>query len=301
MPRFQGVVIPTVTLFDESGSIDWEANGRLTDRLIESGADALFPLGTTGEAQHLTYDERERMIRWSADYVGGRVPVLAGVGDPSTEVTRRLARAAQDAGADGVVVVGPYFWILDERSLYAHFRAVAESVEIPVLLYNFPRFVGVNLSPDLVLRLADDCPNLVGIKETLDSGTHIRQMVLRVKSAHPEFSVLCGHDDLSLFALTAGGDGVVSSTANFAPELFRELLSSHRDGDLRKAEAVSARIGRLVEVYQTDPFGGAVAKAALKLRGWIDNPAPRLPALPLPPDRIAAMKRIMSEAGLPTE
>jgi 4-hydroxy-tetrahydrodipicolinate synthase len=298
MPRFQGVVVPIVTLFRQDGSIDREANARFMDRMIAAGVDALFVLGTTGEIAHLTVEERIEFIQWAAETVRGRVPLLAGVGDTSTAVSCRLAEAGKDAGVDGLVVVGPYFWTLEERHLYHHFRAVAEATNLPALLYNYPRFVGVNLSVELVRRLALDCPNLIGVKETLDNGTHMRQMAIHVKEAKPDFAVFCGHDDLSLFALTAGLDGMVSSTANFAPEVFVELLRHYREGRLREAEAAAAKIGRLVEAYQADPCGAAVVKAALHLRGWIENPAPRAPGLPLTEKGTAWVREKLEAVGL---
>jgi 4-hydroxy-tetrahydrodipicolinate synthase len=199
---------------------------------------------------------------------------------------------------DGLVAIAPYFWILEERHLYRYFRTVAEATDLPVFFYNYPRFVGANLSPELVERLALDCPNVVGIKETLDSGTHMRQMASRLKKAKPGFAAFCGHDDLSLFALTAGLDGMVSSTANFAPEVFVELLSHYREERLREAEAASAKIGRLVESYQADPCGASVVKAALHLRGWIENPAPRAPALPLTEEGTAWVRDKLMAVGL---
>lgn len=298
MRRIQGVVVPLVTLFHDDGSIDWDANARLMDRLIAAGVDALFVLGTTGEIAHLTVDERIEVIRWAAETVRGRLPLLAGVGDTSTAVSCRLAKAAQEANADGLVVIGPYFWTLDERHLYHHFQTVAEVTDLPIFLYNYPRFVGVNLSVELVRRLAFDCPNILGIKETLDTGTHMRQMANHIKAVKPEFSVFCGHDDLSLFALTAGLDGMVSSTANFAPEIFVELLRRYREGRLREAEAASAKVGRLVESYQADPCGAAVVKAALHLRGWIENPIPRPPALPLTEEGTALIREKLRLVGL---
>ena len=298
MPRFHGVIVPTVTLFREDGSIDWEANARHLDRLIGCGVDALFVLGTTGEAQHLSFKDRADIICWAAEHVAGRAPLLAGIGDTSAAVSLELIRVAEDAGADAVVAIPPFFWVLSERHLYAHFLALANSTRLPLLLYNFPQLTGVNLSVDLVRRLADDCPNLVGIKETLDSGTHMRQMANGVKRGFDGFSVLCGHDDLVLFALTAGLDGCVSSTANFAPEVFVDLYRSYRAGNFAVAEAASAKIGRLVEAYGADPCGAAVVKAALHLRGWIDGPGPRPPALPLTEDGYALIRDLLQETGL---
>ena len=298
MLMFRGVIVPSVTLFSAGGAIDWDANAAHFDRLIEHGVDALFALGSTGEAPHLSVDERERMIRWAVDSVGGRVPLLAGVGDTSTSVARRLTRVAEDAGCDGIVAVGPYYWIPEERHLRAYFGGIASATSLPVLLYNYPRFTGYDLSPEFVRDLAADYPNIAGIKETLDSGTHIRRMIDLVKRERDEFSVLCGHDDLAFFALSAGADGVVSSTANFAPELLVDLVRSFREERLSDARLAASRLGRLVEAYRADPCGPAVVKTALRLRGWIDESCSRLPALPLPQDAIDLVRGALEAAGI---
>jgi 4-hydroxy-tetrahydrodipicolinate synthase len=298
MTPFKGVVVPTVTLFHEDGSIDREANAGLIERLIRAGVHGIFVLGTTGEAQHLTPGEREQMIRWAAEVVGHRVPLYVGVGDTCTAITEQLLRASEEAGADAVVAVAPYFWKLSERHLYAHFRAVASSTPLPVILYNYPDYVGANLETDLVARLAGDCPNIAGIKESLNDGTHMRRMAARLKRVRESFSVFCGHDDHALFALEAGLDGMVSSTANFTPELFLGLWNAYRCDDFEKAVLLSHAIGRAVEVYSADACGAAVVKAALHLRGWISNPDPRPPALPLGEEKLAFVRHIMDELHL---
>lgn len=298
MTPFQGVVVPTVTLFRDDGSIDWDANARHLERLIEAGVHGIFVLGSTGEAQHLTLCEREEVIRWAAEVVCRRVPLFAGVGDTSVATTHSLIRASEDAGVDALVAVAPYFWHLGERHLHAHFRSLAASTSLPFILYNYPSYVGADLTVDLVRRLAEECPNIVGVKETVDSGTHMRRMAVHLKQIRPEFSVFSGHDDLSLFALTAGLDGMVSSTANFAPELFVRLWRAYHSGTHEVAKSLSRKIGRLVEVYDADPCGPAVVKAALHLRGWIETPLPRPPALPLEADGLEWVRCIMEATHL---
>jgi 4-hydroxy-tetrahydrodipicolinate synthase len=298
MTSFQDVVVPTVTLFHEDGAIDWGANADLIERLIRAGAHGIFVLGTTGEAQHLTPGEREETIRRAVEAVGRRVPLYVGVGDTCMAVTDRLLRASEEAGADAVVAVAPYFWKLQDRHLHAHFRAMAASTPLPLILYNYPDYVGVSLDTDLVRRLAAECPNIVGIKESLDSGTHMRRMAVHVKAVKEEFSVFCGHDDHALFALEAGLDGMVSSTANFAPELFVGLWTAYRNGDHAEAVRLSKAIGSLVEVYSMDACGAAVVKAALHLRGWIENSSPRPPALPLEEEQREFIRRRLKDLRL---
>ncbi len=298
LTRFHGVIVPTATLFHEDGSVDWDANERLVDRLIAAGVHGLFALGSTGEAQHLTVEERTEIIRWSARFVRGRVPLLVGVGDTSTATAVALTREAERAGADGVVAIGPYYWVFSERHLYAYFTAIAGATALPTLLYNYPHHVGVNLSPEFIARLADDRPNILGVKDTLDSATHMRRLVHHVKQGRDGFSVLSGHDDLSLFALNAGLDGFVTSTANFAPELLVQLWNAWHDGAHALARGTMTILSGLLDAYALDPCGAAVVKAALSLRGWIPCDRPRPPALPLTPESRTELRRIMGEAGL---
>src|SRR5919112_4185758 len=194
---FSGLMPAMVTPFDERGDVDLDATQTLVERFIEAGVDGISPLGSTGEASHLTGDERKRFAEGVARIAAGRVPLLIGVGAVGTRETVELARHAESVGADGLLVVSPYYWKVGEEALFKHFATVAESVDIPILIYNLPVLTGVELSPSLVSRVARECPNVIGLKDTVTEYSHIWNVLHEVKPVRPEFSVLAGLRGLS--------------------------------------------------------------------------------------------------------
>jgi 2-dehydro-3-deoxy-D-pentonate aldolase len=166
---FRGLMPAMVTPFDERGEVDLEATEAVVERSMEAGVDGISPLGSTGEFSHLTGDERKRFAEEVVRIVAGRVPLVIGVGATGTKEMVELALHAESVGADAVLVVSPFYWKVGEEALFRHFATVAESVGIPVVIYNLPMLTGVDLSPLLVARIADECPNAVGIKDTVMS------------------------------------------------------------------------------------------------------------------------------------
>jgi len=189
---FRGLMPAMVTPFDEQGEVDLVATEAVIERFIEAGVDGISPLGSTGEFSHLTGDERKRFAREVTGIVGGRVPVVIGVGAAGTKEMVELAQHAQEAGADAVLVVSPFYWKVGEEALFKHFATVAEAVDIPVLIYNLPMLTGIDLSPSLVARIATECPNAVGIKDTVTEYGHTVGVLREVKPWRPDFSVVPG-------------------------------------------------------------------------------------------------------------
>ncbi len=232
---FEGLMPAMVTPFDERGELDLGATEAVIERFIEAGVSGISPLGSTGEAAHLNFDERKRFAEEVVRIVNGRVPLVVGVGTSGTRPTVELARHAEGAGVDAVLVVSPFYWTVGEEALFRHFATVAGSVEIPVFVYNLPMLTGIDLSPSLVARIADECPNVVGIKDTVTVYAHTVGVLQEVKTARPDFTVLSGWEDLILPALLAGADGSICAFANVAPELFVDLVRSAKNGDLDRA------------------------------------------------------------------
>jgi 2-dehydro-3-deoxy-D-pentonate aldolase len=164
---FGGLMPAMVTPFDERGEVDLGATEAVIERFIEAGVSGISPLGSTGEASHLTADERKRFAEEIVRIVGGRVPLVVGVGATGTRETVELARHAEEVGTDAVLVVSPFYWKVGEEGLFQHFATVAESVDIPVMIYNLPMLTGIDLSPSLIGSLAGEYPNVVGIKDTV--------------------------------------------------------------------------------------------------------------------------------------
>src|SRR5688572_22701832 len=238
---FSGLMPAMVTPFDERGEVDLEAAEAVVERFIEAGVSGISPLGSTGEFSHLTAEERKRFAEGVVSIVGGRVPVLVGVGAPGTREAVELARHAEGVGADGVLVVTPFYWIVGEEALFTHFAAVARAVGIPVLIYNLPMLTGVDLSPSLVARVAGECPNVVGLKDTVTEYSHTVNVLREVKPGRPDFSVLAGFEDLILPSVLAGGDGSICGLANVAPELFVGMVRCAQNGELEEAVQMHRR------------------------------------------------------------
>ena len=293
---FEGLMPAMVTPFDERGELDLGATEAVIERFIEAGVSGISPLGSTGEASHLTANERKRFAEEVVRIVGGRVPVVIGVGATGTRETVELARHAQKADADAVLVVSPFYWKVGEKGLFKHFATVAESVDIPLVIYNLPMLTGIDLSPVLIGRLADEYRNVVGLKDTVTEYNHVVGVLQRVKPARPDFSVLCGWEDLILPSLLAGADGSICAFANVSPELFVNLVDAARSGDLTRAAQLHRIVLTLVTLgAHSDPAIGAI-KLAMRRLGVPISPTVRGPALPATDED--AIETVLRDVGL---
>jgi len=295
---FGGLMPAMVTPFDERGELDFEATEALVERLIQAGVSGISPLGSTGEATHLTFDERKRFAEEVVKLVAGRVPLVVGVGSSGTREAVELARHAEGAGADAVLAVSPFYWKVGEEALFNHFATVADAVETPVLLYNLPMLTGIELSPALISRLAGERENIVGIKDTVTVYGYVVSVLQEIKGANPDFAVLCGWEDLVFPSLLAGADGSICAFANVAPELFVDLVNSTREGELQRAAELHRRVLELVTLgVRSDPPIGAI-KLAMGIQGVPISPAVRGPALPADEGAREDIEAILRDAGV---
>jgi len=293
---FRGLMPAMVTPFDERGEVDLGAAEAVIDRFIEAGVDGISPLGSTGEFSHLTGDERKRFAEEVTRIVAGRAPVVIGVGAAGTKEVVELARHAEGAGADAVLVVSPFYWKVGEEGLFKHFATVTEAVDIPVLIYNLPILTGIDLSPSLVARIAAECPNAVGIKDTVTEYGHTVGVIREVKPWRPDFSVLQGWEDLILPSLLAGADGSICAFANVAPELFTGLVRAAQNGDLERAAQLHRRVLSLLTLgAYSDPPIGAI-KVAMNKLGVPISPTVRGPALPATDEH--GIEDVLRDTGL---
>jgi 2-dehydro-3-deoxy-D-pentonate aldolase len=297
---FSGLMPAMVTPFDERGEVDLGATEAVIERFIEAGVDGISPLGSTGEFSHLTGEERKRFAKEVVRIVCGRVPLVVGVGSSGTREAVELARHAESVGAEGVLVVSPFYWKVGEEGLFRHFAAVAEAVEIPVLVYNLPMLTGIDLSPSLIARIAAECPNVSGLKETVTEYFHTVGVLREIKSVRPDFSVLSGWEDLILPSLLAGADGSICAFANVAPELFVDLVHSARDGDLERAAELHRRVLTLTTLgAYSDPPISAIKLAMNKLGVPISSSV-RGPALPVLEEVHEKVEGVLRQARLLT-
>ncbi|HDQ25698.1 MAG TPA: 4-hydroxy-tetrahydrodipicolinate synthase [bacterium] len=288
---FQGLYVAIVTPF-KNGRIDEDAYAKLIEMQAAAGTDGIVPAGTTGESPTLTPEEHERFIELTVKLVNKRMKVMAGTGSNSTAEAVEYTRAAEAAGADAALVVNPYYNKPTQRGLYEHFKAVAESVKIPVIVYNIQGRTAVNVSTETMAKLSK-IPNIKGVKEA--SGD-LSQMTDVVRVCGPDFDVLSGDDALTLPLLAVGGKGVVSVAGNIIPKDIKAMIDAFNAGDMAKARELNNRIFPLVKTLfiETNPIP---LKAAMAELGMI-SPEIRLPMTRLEGENLEKLKKAMKEYGL---
>jgi 4-hydroxy-tetrahydrodipicolinate synthase len=271
MDGFGQVITAMVTPMDRTLAVDYDRAAALAKRLVDSASDGLVVCGTTGEAPTLTDDEKIRLFRTVREAVGPRAKVIAGTGTYDTAHSVHLTREAERAGCDGVLLVNPYYNKPSQEGLYRHFKTVAESTSLPVMLYNIQGRTSVNCEPATIARLAE-VPNIVAVKEASGSLDQISQIR---KITPPEFHLYSGDDSLTLPLLAVGGTGVVSVASHLAGREIKAMIQAYQAGDIRQAQALHFRLWPLFKVLfiTTNPVP---VKAALALSGF-DVGSLRLP------------------------
>jgi 4-hydroxy-tetrahydrodipicolinate synthase/2-dehydro-3-deoxy-phosphogluconate/2-dehydro-3-deoxy-6-phosphogalactonate aldolase len=286
-----GVVPPTVTAFRDDESVDYEGTAAHARYVVDGGAHGVFPLGTNGEFAMLSGDERDRVVRAVVDEVGDEVPVIAGVGAPSTRQTVVRAEAAAEAGADGLVVVTPFYYPLDDTAAVAHYRRVCDAVDLPTYVYHIPSKTGNELSLSAVDELAD-IPNLAGVKDSSKDVPWLGQAI----DDHPELTFLSGSDSLLFPGLEVGCAGMVSAVANAFPELVVDLYEAYDAGDEDRARELQSEVYDVRSALKRGPYMAGV-KSALSLQGFDAGPL-RSPLRRMDAEAEAALGEALRELGL---
>jgi len=289
---FRGVGTALVTPFKTDGSLDESAFERFVDWQIEEGVNFLVPCGTTGENPALTADEHRRVVELTVQRARGRVPVLAGAGNNNTTRAVELAEQAIDLGADGILTITPYYNKPTPDGLRRHFGAQAEAIEkkkpgFPMIMYNVPGRTGLNMTAETTLRLGNEIPNIIGVKEA--SG--IMEQILTILRDRPEgFLVLSGDDAWALPLLAMGGDGVISVASNEVPRLMRQMVD-------RRDVAIHNRLLPLLtgNFIESSPIP---VKSALKMMGILESDTVRPPLAPITPANRTKLESILRECGL---
>jgi 4-hydroxy-tetrahydrodipicolinate synthase/2-dehydro-3-deoxy-phosphogluconate/2-dehydro-3-deoxy-6-phosphogalactonate aldolase len=286
-----GVVPPTVTAFDEDGAVDLDGTAAHAQFVVDGGADAVFPLGTNGEFALLTGEERRRVVDRVTDAVD--VPVIAGVGAPGTRATVAHAEHAASVGADGVVVVTPYYYPVDSEGAIEHYRAVADAIDVPVYVYHIPSRTGNRLSVETVEQLAA----IDGIAGLKDSSKDVPWLTQAIESA-PELDFVVGSDSLLYVGLELGCSGLVSAVANVFPELVVDLYEAHARGNDSEAQRLQSRVLDVRSALKRGPYLAGV-KTALSLRDTgFDVGGLRGPLQTMDDDDRAALEEILRDLDL---
>ncbi len=288
---FKGAIVAIVTPYKD-GKVDEEALRQLIDFQISNGTDGIVPCGTTGESTTLSHEEHDKVIEITIDAVKKRVPVIAGTGSNSTAEALRLTQHAYKAGADGALIVCPYYNRPTQEGLYQHFKTIAESVPIPIVPYNIPGRTGVNLLPPMVAKLAK-IKNIVGIKEASGS---IKQMSDVIELCPDNFAVLSGDDNFTLPLLAMGGAGVISVISNVVPADMAGLVDAFVAGDINKAKLLHHKMAPLMEALfvEVNPIP---VKAALAMMGKIKEEY-RLPLCKMADANREKLKKAMADYKL---
>lgn len=281
---FKGLGIALVTPFKLDGSVDYEALKRLIDYQINNGADFLCILATTGETPTLTADEKKNIKKLVVECVRGRLPILIGCGGNNTAAVVEELKTDDFTGIDGVLSVCPFYNKPSQEGLYQHFKVVAEATQLPVVLYNVPGRTGVNLSAKTTVRLANDCPNIVAIKEAAGSLEQVDEII---KNKPASFDVISGDDALTFPMVACGAVGVISVVGNALPKEFSRMLRLEMKGEFESARKIHHRFTDLFNLLFVDGNPAGV-KAMLHEMGMIEN----VLRLPLVPTRLTTMQRI---------
>ncbi|MFH1578164.1 MAG: 4-hydroxy-tetrahydrodipicolinate synthase [Candidatus Omnitrophota bacterium] len=289
---FKGSLVALVTPF-KNGKIDEGKIKELVEFQIKNKTSGIVPCGTTGESPTLSTEEHERVIEIVVKVVNKRVPVIAGTGSNSTQEAIGLSVYAEKAGVDGVLLVSPYYNKPPQQGLYLHFKAIADSLKIPVILYNIASRTGINIDPQTVARLAGDCKNIVGVKEasgSLDQMSQIKSL------CGDDFILLSGDDALTLPLLSIGGTGVISVVANIVPREVADMVEAFKKGDTEKAQAIHYKLLPLIKAMfiETNPIP---VKTAMGLLGMC-RPDLRLPLCEISEPNLKKLKESLKAAGL---
>lgn len=289
---FQGSIVAMVTPFRD-GAVDTAKIREQVEFHVKHGTDAIVPCGTTGESPTLSHEEHHAVVGETIRAAAGRVPVIAGTGSNSTAEAIALTRHAREAGADGVLIVNPYYNKPTQAGLTAHFRAIADAVDIPIIMYNIPGRTGVNMLPETVAELAEH-PNIVGIKEATGD---VAQMTHDIVLCRGKLCFLSGDDTLTLPLMAVGGAGVISVVANIVPADVAAMTRAALSGDWKRAQELHLRLFPLAQAmfYETNPIP---VKTALKLLR-LGNGQMRLPLTPMGEGSVRKLEKAMKAYGLP--
>lgn len=293
MAIFTGAGVAIVTPFHENGEVNYEKFAALLEYQIANGTDAIIVCGTTGEASTLTHEEHLDVIKYCVEKVAGRVPVIAGTGSNCTETAIYLSKEAEKYGVDGILVVTPYYNKATQNGLYEHFKMIAESVKVPMILYNVPSRTGCNIAPATVVRLCKEVENIVGVKEA--SG-NISQVAKLMAMADGCVDLYSGNDDQIVPILSLGGKGVISVLSNVAPKQTHDICAKFFAGDVEGSCKEQLRALELYDALfcEVSPIP---VKKALNLMGMEAGPL-RRPLSEMEPENAAKLEKAMKNYGI---
>ena len=292
MLRIQGSIVAIVTPFHQDGSVNFSKLGELVDWQIQNGTDGIVALGTTGESATMTDEEDDAVCEYVLKRVNGRIPVIVGSGSNCTASMLDKSLRYQAMGAQGLLIIAPYYNKTNEEGMYRHFATVVDAVDIPCILYNVPGRTGCSISEGVVKRLAGH-PNVMGIKEASGNMSYACKIA---RYLGPDFAMYSGNDDITVPILSIGGSGVISVLANILPQQTHDMVMSYLSGDTAAATAAQLRYLELINslFLEVNPIP---VKAALNMMGWEVGPC-RMPLYEMSQGAAQRLRAALEEAGL---
>jgi len=275
--KLNGIFVPHVTPFKRNGDLDKEALRTCIQFWLEGRVSGLVPCGSNGEAPYLSRDERRKVIETVVEEVNGKAIVIAGTGSMSTKETILYTKDAKDLGVDAALVVTPFYFKLSNREILAHYKALLEAVDLPIVLYSVPKFTGFSLEPSLVAQLASEHENVIGVK---DSSGNIGTIAEIIRLVCDRVSVLAGTAEVALPTLIMGGSGAVIAVANVFPKMCNDLYEAFRKGNYEEARKLQRQTSYINEILVKKYNQLSTIKEAMKILG-LPSGYPRMPALPL--------------------
>lgn len=293
MAIFKGAGVAIVTPMYEDGTVNYDKLAELLEEQIAGGTDAIIICGTTGESSTLTHEEHIEVIRFAIEKVAKRIPVIAGTGSNCTETAVYLSREAEKAGADGLLLVSPYYNKATQNGLKAHYTKIAESVSLPIILYNVPSRTGCNILPETAAYLVKNVKNIVGIKEATGN---ISQVAKLMSLAGDEIDLYSGNDDQIVPIMSLGGCGVISVLSNVAPKQTHDIVASYLEGDVKKSCQLQLEAIELIDALfcEVNPIP---VKTALNLMGKEVGPL-RMPLSPMEESNVKRLETAMKNYGI---
>ena len=293
MSIFTGAGVAIITPMKEDLSFNFEKLGEIIEEQIAGGTDAIIICGTTGEASTLSHSEHLHTIKYTIDKVAGRIPVIAGTGSNCTETAVMLSTEAEKYGADGLLLVTPYYNKATQKGLYQHFKTIADAVKIPIILYNVPSRTGCNILPETAVKMAREIENVVAIKEASGNISHVAKLI---QLADGCLDVYSGNDDQIVPILSLGGKGVISVLSNVAPRETHDIVAKYLDGDVKGSAELQLKAIPLVDALfcEVNPIP---VKAAMNLQGK-NVGLPRLPLTEMEPQNQEKLRAAMEAFGV---
>ena len=293
MSIFKGAAVAIITPFQENGEINYPKLAEILDDQIANHTDAIVICGTTGESSTLTHEEHLEAIRFTIEHVAGRVPVIAGTGSNCTETAIYLSTEAEKYGADALLIVTPYYNKATQKVLIAHYTAIAESVNLPIIMYNVPSRTGCNILPETAAHLVKNVKNIVGIKEA--SG-NISQVAKLMRLTDGQIELYSGNDDQVVPILSLGGLGVISVLSNVAPRQTHDMVMKFLEGDVAGSREIQLKALPLVDALfcEVNPIP---VKAAMNMLGWEAGPL-RMPLTEMEPEHKEKLQKAMIDFGI---